>query len=160
MPAAQFGKAPFETWPVQRAGDGVLVWRHSPGVLVTQSSESCATPAAMEAVSKGVDLLVEHDLCAERGGLLLFHDWRTFQRYDSAARQHLLARMRARPKGYVRRTIVVVPPTAFWRMAIAGANVIYGFLHVSAPEVETDVVKAKASAALRSVPDPPPEWFR
>lgn len=118
----------------------------------------CATLAAMEDVSTGVDLLLEHDRPPE-GGILIFHDWRRFQRYESSAREHLLRRMRSRPKGYVRKTVVVVPPTPLWRMAIAGANLIYAFLDVSAPEVHTDIVKARSSAQLYSAPAVGPDWF-
>lgn len=154
--------APFDRWPEHRRCEGALFWRFAPGVLVSQSRGSVATLPIVKNLTQVVDLVLKHDRgdSPEAPGIVLFHDWRSFESYDSAARKYLLDRMRTRPRGYVRRTLVVVPPTPLWRMALAGANLIYSFLSVAAPEIYTDIHKALTSAELAGLPSPAPNWFR
>jgi hypothetical protein len=118
---------PFNTWPVQLSDPDVgFGWYTSSGTLVTQALPSHATSRVSEVLSNWVDLVLEAhreeiDRC---GGLLGIHDWRRFRSYDSEARRNWMQRIQRRPKGYLRKGVIIIADNPLIKMAVAGANMI------------------------------------
>jgi len=153
---------PFSRWAPHREVPGAgYLWRARRGVLVSQSmAQRCSVPW-IKAVVDAVDRMLEHEIdIVGEGGLTFLHDWRSFTTYEAQARVELFAAMRGRPRGYVRRTMVAVPPTPLWRMAMAGAGLAYAFLGVRAPELVSDahLLLTRETPAL-TMPEPAPAWF-
>lgn len=127
-------------------------------MLLTQSVEPVCTARGIAFVTECVDRILSHDDPAAIGGITIPHDWRSFESYESAARSLLFETMRTRPRGYARRIALAVPPTALWRMAVAGAALVYAFHRVGAPELVTDARRLVPDVLARR-PEPPPSWF-
>jgi hypothetical protein len=118
---------PFNSWPVQLSDPEVgFAWYTSSATLVTQALPTHATARVASVLSDWVDLVLErHQKEIDRcGGLLGIHDWRRFRSYDSEARRTWLLRLQRRPKGYLRKGIIIVDDSPLLKMAIAGANMI------------------------------------
>ena len=121
-------RPPFDAWPGHRVVNGVgHAWFGEPAVLVNQS---VIEHADVEAALRLQDLIDEVraatiDECTPAGGLAVIHDWRSLRSHDPAARPAFLARMRSRPKGYLRMAIVIVDgENRFLRMAIEMGNLL------------------------------------
>lgn len=102
-----------------------FAWYCEPAALVVQTVVEHGTLEAVEALNDLIDRVLaarSRELRAI-GGLLLFHDWRTLKTYDKEARERQFARMRARPTGYARRTVIVIlPANRLLRTAVEAAG--------------------------------------
>lgn len=135
MPAAQHVQSPtpadplppFNAWPIHYSNPSVgFAWYTTPATLVTQAIATHATAHVADVLSDWVDLVLEKhraeiDSC---GGLLGIHDWRRFRGYDSDARRHWMQRIQRRPKGYLRKGVIIIADNPLIKMAVAGANMI------------------------------------
>ncbi len=118
---------PFNAWPIQFSDPEVgFAWYTNAATLVTQTTPTHATPRVAEVLSNWVDLILKQhrEEVARHGGLLGIHDWRSFRSYDSDARRHWLQRIKSRPKGYLRKGIIIIADSPLMKMAVAGANMI------------------------------------
>jgi hypothetical protein len=137
-------------------------WYLRPAVFVSQS---VATHGSVEVIDRQNDIL-DRLLAAkaaeiqEAGGVFVFNDWRSVKGYDQAARARQRERMRARPSGYSRRTVIVVDPASrLLRMAIEAANLFATLALRSRIELLTNIDQAVAHAEL-SAPRPGAEFPR
>lgn len=119
--------SPFSNWPVQYADPDVgFAWYAGNGTIVTQICVTHGTAPGVTVVSDWIDLLLEahREELAQAGGMLGIHDWRRVSKYDSDARKIWLERIQRRPKGYLRKAVVIVADNPLLKMAIAGANML------------------------------------
>jgi hypothetical protein len=114
--------------------------------VVTQTTIPHGTLAAVDPFLLLMDAVVVRagKRLAAGESLQIVHDWRSMQGYDAAARLRLAERIRSRPKGYVRGTILVVSAGGLWRMALSVIDLVFAFLRVPAPSITTDVEQALA----------------
>lgn len=137
-------RAPFADWPIQWKKPGLgYAWYVEPATLITQAAITHASVEAVKAYMDVGDQLIAS--ATERvlgaGGLFIINDWRQIQTYDSAARPLLMKRMKERPKGYLRRTVVCVSPTPVLRMAVQAANLVAAFMAGGPIELTEDLVE-------------------
>jgi hypothetical protein len=131
-------------------------WYLEPGVFVSQS---VATHGSVDVIDRQNDIMdrvlsVKAAEIQEAGGLFVFNDWRSVKSYDQAARARQRERMRARPSGYSRRTVIIVDPASrLLRMAIEAANLFATLALRSSIELHTNIDHAVAHAEL-SPPKP------
>lgn len=93
---------------------------------------------------------------AEHGGIFVIHDWRTLITYEAEARRVWQDRMRERPKGYLRGSIVcLLKAGPLLRMAVQAANVVASVTHQAKVELTTDI-----HAALENLPTNHPPLSR
>ncbi len=118
---------PFNAWPVQFSDPDVgFAWYTHPGTLVTQATARHATARVSSVLSDWVDLVLEQhrEEISRCGGLLGIHDWRRFRGYDTEARRRWMERIQRRPKGYLRKGVIIVGDNPLIKMAVSGANMI------------------------------------
>ncbi|HEY5961995.1 MAG TPA: hypothetical protein VIV60_35800 [Polyangiaceae bacterium] len=126
-PSASQPLLPLNAWPIQFSNPEVgFAWYVSPGILVTQATAVHANGRIAAVLSDWVDLVLEahREEFSRCGGMLGIHDWRRFRSYDSDARRLWMERIRRRPKGYLRKGIIIVGQSPLIKMAVAGANMI------------------------------------
>ena len=131
--------APFSNWPIQLNDPDVgFAWHVGNSTIVTQISSDHGTAHTATVLSDWLDQLVaRHKAEIESGnGLIAIHDWRKVKRYDSAARVIWFERMKQRPKGYLRKAVVITADNPLLKMAIAGGNLILAVLSGSQPTIE------------------------
>jgi hypothetical protein len=100
-------------------------WYCDPAALVVQSVVPHGSIAAVEALNEVLELVLASrgDAIRQAGGLYFFHDWRSLKGYDKAAQARQYALMKARPRGYARRTVIIVSPAnRLLRMAVETAG--------------------------------------
>jgi hypothetical protein len=121
-------RAPFDGWPEQafdqRFGFG---WWTDPATCVFQTTIEHGTAASVEVVQGWVDAaLATHPVeFAQHRGLFLLYDIRSLRHFDADAMRLHLARMQARPSGYLRASVVVVEkPSALLQVALRTANLV------------------------------------
>lgn len=148
-------RAPFETWPVQavdeRFGFG---WWTAPAILVCQATVERATAENAAVVQSWIDAALEERAreVREAGGLFIFHDWRSVRSYDSSARKTYLARMRARPRDYLRHSVTVVAANPMLRMAVETGNLVASMVTGRKVELAHDPAAVIAAHDIRSPP--------
>jgi hypothetical protein len=116
---------PFSTWPIQFSDPDVgFAWYAGNGTVVTQATSTHGTARTATVISDWIDQMLDANGAdvARAGGLLGIHDWRRVQKYDSAARKTWIERIHRRPKGYLRKAVVIIADNPLLKMAIAGAN--------------------------------------
>lgn len=119
--------APFAGWPIQCSDIDVgFAWYAGNGIIVTQITGVYGSARVATVLSDWIDLLLDtHNAeIADAGGMLGIHDWRRVKKYDSDARRIWIDRIRQRPKGYLRKAVVIVSDNPLLKMAIAGVNMI------------------------------------
>ena len=116
---------PFFDWPVQLTLSGGYVWYTEPAVLVTQAHITHATILDTLTMSERIDHVVRmrKTEVAKHGGLLVIHDWRSLETWDSDARQALIDRSIARGRGAVRAVVIAIDVNPVFRMLAHVANV-------------------------------------
>jgi len=140
---------PFATWPVQMSDPDVgFAWYAGNGTIVTQATTIRGTAHAATVLSDWIDQLLEANRTeiAQAGGLLGIHDWRRIQKYESAARKIWVERIHQRPRGYLRKAVVVIADNPLLKMAIAGANL---FVAVASRDQGQIEVSTNAYETLR-----------
>lgn len=114
-------------------------------MIVSQLTISHATLAAVEAYHGFEERILQEraaDLRAA-GGLFAVHDWRSLESYDGAARSDWQERMRSRPKGYLRGSVVCVErANALLKMAVQAANMVASITHGAKVELTTELAPA------------------
>jgi hypothetical protein len=147
---------PFAQWPVQHFDPKVgFYWYAQPATFVSQS---VATHGSIEVIDRQNDtmdrvLQAREAEIRAAGGLLVFNDWRSVKTYDLDARARQRERMRARPAGYSRRTVIVVDPASrLLRMAIEAANLFATLTLQSRLELLTNIAHAVSRAELAAPP--------
>jgi hypothetical protein len=149
---AELPKAPFSDWPVQHFDPLVgFFWFARPAAFVSQSIASHGSLAVIERQNDLMDqvLSARAEEIRAAGGLLVFNDWRSVRSYDQDARARQRERMRARPSGYSRRTIIVVDPASrLLRMAVEAANLFATLTLRARIEVVLHAGDALSRAAL------------
>ena len=131
---------PFSEWPIQHADPDVgFAWYVGNGAIVTQVCATVGTARCATVVSDWIDKLLEaHGTdISNAGGLLGIHDWRRIQKYESEARTIWFARILRRPKGYLRKAVVITADNPLLRMAIAGGNLLMAVKRSSEARIET-----------------------
>lgn len=126
MPDHEAPLPPFSTWPVQLfLPEHGFYWYVRPAAVICQ----CVIPnATVKVVDEHNDVLdrvlsVRRDEVRQAGGLLIFNDWRSIRTFAPGARSRMQERMKARERGYARRTVVVMNPSnRLLRMAIEAAS--------------------------------------
>jgi hypothetical protein len=118
---------PFNSWPIQFSDPEVgYAWYTASATLVTQALPTHASARVSDVLSDWVDLVLQRhrEEINRHGGLLGIHDWRRFRSYDTEARRRWLQRIQCRPKGYLRKGVIVIADSPLIKMAVAGANMI------------------------------------
>jgi len=120
---------PFAGW--SRAGHlrgyGFVWWLKREGALVTQTTVEYADEAFSTALHDYLDdILARHwGYLQTRQGLTVVHDWRSVRSYDQTAAVAFVARMRRRPKGYLKLSCMVLPThNTLVRFAVHTASTI------------------------------------
>lgn len=118
---------PFRFWPIQLADPRFgYMWFTEPCVLINQVCVPRATTELVSALHDGIDRVIEREAEAieRHHGIVMIHDWRRLQGYDTAARREYLARMRRRKGGYLRQAVAVLPSTPLIKMAVQTADLV------------------------------------
>ena len=148
---------PFDDWPAQYEDERIgYVWYAEPAAFVLQATVEHGTSGMIEQMNDLIDGVLETRADAVRAasGLFIFHDWRSISGYDAAARARQIERMRARARGYARRTVVAIAPKSrLLRMGIEAVNLFSVLTFKASIEVVTDPVGALERAGIRK-PEP------
>jgi len=147
---------PFNSWPIQLSDPEVgFAWYLNPGILVTQATPAHATVRVAAVLSDWVDLVLEshREEFSRRGGMLGIHDWRRIRSYDSEARRSWMQRIRRRPKGYLRKGVIIITDTPLTKMAVAGANMVVALASRGDSQFE---IATNANQVLREYDVRPP----
>jgi hypothetical protein len=142
---------PFADWPIQvfdaRMGFG---WWARPAVFVSQAIIERGDVPAVDAVQGWIDACLREraDEVRAAGGLFVFHDWRTLRGYSSEARALYLARMRARPKDYLRHSVTCVPVHPLVRMAVEAGNLVAALTARAKVEIAADPARVLAEHGI------------
>lgn len=138
---APAARVPFDLWPVQRF-DPVFgfVWYTAPAALISQTTVPHITLAAVRTLQDHIDRAIEHRRVenAQAGGLLIIHDWRIVKGYDQDARREFFARMRGRPRAYMRHAVTCVSLSPILRMAVEAGNLVATLVSGAKSEVASD----------------------
>jgi hypothetical protein len=161
MPAL---KAPFDRWPIHayRPAYGYCWFLRECAALVTQTHVPRADLAAARVLTDWIDQAVqyERDVWIARKGLLVLHDWRSLNGYDSDARALVIERQRRRPKGYARHVCCVVEPTPLWRMALTVADLTLALLGCPPAALMRDTKRAYGELRGAQADPVAPSWLR
>jgi hypothetical protein len=131
-------------WPIQwcRADLG-FAWYMEPATLVTQALVPVGSVETACAYMDLGDAVIRHKWkeIQAAGGLLILNDWRSVKTYDSGARRVLLERMRRRPKGFLRHTVMCLPHAAgpLLRLAVQTANLTIAMMGGGKVELCDDI---------------------
>ncbi len=102
--------APFDTWPLQmwEADTHSFAWYARPAVFVTQTSSRVVTRQHAELAGRAMDVALERfaDEIAHEGGLMVLHDWRTVELYETEARRFYSERIKGYAPGTLRASVV------------------------------------------------------
>lgn len=152
MPPPPSPRAPFDRWP-QHVYDPAFGfgWYAEPAVFVSQAHLETGTLAAAQVVQGWIDDLLrtrESEIRAA-GGLFVFHDWSEVAGYTSEARKHYLARMRSRPRDYLRHSVTCIRPSPLFRMAVEAGNLVAALTARAKVELASDPAAALAAHGIR-----------
>jgi hypothetical protein len=151
--AAAAPRAPFDAWPAQAFDDRFgFGWWADPATLVFQTAIDHGTVASVEVVQGWIDasLAARAADVAQAGGLFLLYDLRSLRHYDADAMRLQLARMQARPKTYLRASVIVIErPSALLRLALRTANLLASRIANAKIELTGDLAAALRTYALR-----------
>jgi hypothetical protein len=136
-------QAPFDHWKVQHRDDRYgYVWYCGKALIVSHITVAHGSRAAAISYHEYEERVLREQAkdCAQHGGLFVIHDWRAMATYDADARKVWQERMRERPKGYLRGSVVCVASAgALLRMAVQAANLVASVVHAAHVELSTDI---------------------
>lgn len=136
-------RAPFDRWPVQHQDSHYgYAWYCGNGMIVSHIVATHGTAAAANSYHDFEERVLRERAadCAKAGGLFVIHDWRAMETYDAEARRIWQERMRARPKGYLRGSVVCVASAgALLRMAVQAANLVASVVHGAEVKLSSDL---------------------
>lgn len=156
-------RAPFAGWVPHFSDDrvGHGWYLGSAGAFLSQTQVTRATADGATVLSGWVDTCLERD--RERidamGGLFIFHDFRSIETYEAEARLVMTERIKARPRGYSRQTVLLIQATPLVKMAMQVANVAMAVTGGKGMRMIHDLDAAKPFLrGLRA--EPIPSWAR
>jgi hypothetical protein len=118
--------APFGEWPVQVETDHFFFWYVKPCAFVSQAKAKHGTLTMAREVTDHIQKIFI--ACAAdvhtAGGLLIIHDFRSFESADQDARDHINKRTRERAKGLVRGGATAISLNPVLRIAVRAAGTI------------------------------------
>lgn len=136
-------RPPFEHWPIEfydpRFG---YAWYCGEGRIVAHVTSTHGTAAAAHVYHDYESrVLEEHaDDVRRHDGIFVIHDWRAMKTYDAAGRHAWQARMRAKPKGYLRGSVVcLVKATPLLKMAVQAVNLYASVTHGAKVEISVNL---------------------
>jgi hypothetical protein len=136
-------RPPFDRWSIQHQDDHYgYAWYCGDGLIVSHITTAYGTIAAAESYHDFEDRVLREraDDCKRCGGLFVIHDWRAMETYDADARRFWQQRIRERPKGYLRGSVVCVASAgALLKMAVQTANLVASVVHGVRVELSTDL---------------------
>lgn len=139
---------PFDGWPAGHFDPQYgFAWYCGRGLIASHLTIQHATEASATAYHDFEEYVLRTHAreITDNGGLFVVHDWRNLRTYDPGARRVWQERMQARPKGYLRGSIVCVSKAGpLLRMAVQAANLVASLAHGAQVELCTDI-----HAALR-----------
>ena len=155
---------PFERWPVHgyHPSYGYCWFSRTGAALITQTQVKRADLGAAKVLTDWIDRAVqeEHVVWNASKGLLILHDWRSLNGYDSDARALVIERQRKRPKGYARRLRCVVEPTPLWRMALTISDLTLALLGCPPAGIVQDINLARGELQGAEADPVAPKWLR
>jgi hypothetical protein len=139
-------RPPFDHWPVQHIDPKYgYVWYLGKGVIVSHITVTHGSDEAARAYHQFEEMILA-DYAEEvrvAGGIFVIHDWRALESYDASARAVWQQKMRQRPKGYLRGSVVCVArANALLKMAVQAANVVASVTHGAKVDLTTDLAGA------------------
>jgi hypothetical protein len=148
---------PFDRWPIQHADPHYgYAWYCGGGLIVSHITVAHGSGAAANAYHDYEERVLRERADEVRvcGGIFVIHDWRAMASYDAEARNIWQRRMRQRPRGYLRGSIVCVAKAgALLRMAVQAANLVASVVHGAKVELTHDLEGAlRAHLATLSQP--------
>jgi hypothetical protein len=145
-------RPPFDRWPDGHFDPSYgYAWYCGQGLIVSHLTTQHGTEAAATAYHDFEEAVLRDHApeLARHGGLFVIHDWRSMQTYDPGARRVWQDRMQARPKGYLRGSIVCVSKAGpLLRMAVQAANLVASLAHGAKVELSTDIYAALRDHAV------------
>ncbi len=133
----------------------------SAGAFLSQTQVSRATTKGAAVLSGWVDACLEKDgvRIGALGGLFIFHDFRSIDTYEAEARLVMTERIKARPRGYSRQTVLLIQATPLVKMAMQVANVAMAVTGGKGMRMIHDLDAAKPFLrGLRA--EPSPSWLK
>jgi hypothetical protein len=134
---------PFEGWEIQHVDPHYgYAWYCGSGLIVSHITVSHGSAAAARAYHSFEETMLEDHAAEVRqsGGIFVIHDWRAMESYDGEARTVWQDRMRKRPKGYLRGSIVcLLRANALLRMAVQAANLVASVTQNAKVELTSDL---------------------
>jgi hypothetical protein len=139
-------RPPFDQWPVQHSDPAYgYVWYLGAGLIVSHITVVHGSEEAARAYHHFEEAILKDcaDEVSDNGGIFVIHDWRVLESYDASARAVWQQRMRQRPKGYLRGSVVCVArANALLKMAVQAANVVASVTHGAKVDLTTDLAAA------------------
>ncbi|NUP13995.1 MAG: hypothetical protein HOW73_48795 [Polyangiaceae bacterium] len=136
---------PFVGWPIHFADRRLgYVWLVDPDVLIFHATVTQGTAESATLLHDTVDAAwkLNRDAFTRAGGVALLVDARSLTSYTTEGRQRYAERVRTRPRGHVRRVVVVVPQDRLLRMAAEALGLIAQLAGGSSMEVLRDPKEA------------------
>ncbi len=137
---------PLDGWRVQHADPHYgYAWYCGEGIVISQVIVPHGSVEAARAYHDFEDaILRDRSVDMQRaGGLFVIHDWRAMESYDGEARTVWQARMRLRPKGYLKGSVVCLArANKLLHMAVQAANLVASIAHGAKVELTTDLDRA------------------
>ena len=148
-------RVPVDRWPVQVFDPAFgFVWYTRPATYVTQLAVPHIDVASVRVVQDHIDLILLHRAAelAEHGGLLVIHDWRVATGYDAEARREFIARLRTRPRSYMRGSVTCAALSPILRMAVQAGNLVATLVTGAKSEVASDPAPALRAHRVEAPP--------
>jgi hypothetical protein len=156
MPKEPAPLPPLSAWPVQVfLPEHGFYWYVRPAAVVCQTIIDDATIPIVDAHNDMLDavLAARRDEVRDAGGLFIFNDWRSIRSFAPGARSRMQERMKARQRGYARRTVVVVnPANRLLRMALEAASLFKTLTFSARVDVALSAEIALRQAELSAPP--------
>ena len=139
-------RPPFDQWPAQHTDPHYgYVWYLGKGLIVSHITVAHGSNEAARAYHDFEEAILADHAAEVRAaeGIFVIHDWRAMESYDASARAVWQERMRQRPKGYLRGSVVCVArANSLLKMAVQAANVVASVIHGAKVELTTDLAAA------------------
>lgn len=136
-------RPPFDTWPAEHFDPHFgYAWYCGRGIVVAHMTITHGTEEGSNAYHDFESSVVDgHAEDVRRyGGLFVIHDWRTMASHEAAARRAWQDRMRDKPKGYLRGSIVcLAKANPVLKMAVQAVNLFSTVAYGAEVKIGTDI---------------------
>jgi hypothetical protein len=149
---------PFHDWPVDFfvSGMGFAWYRHDVCALVLQSVQDVVNTASADIMNDLLDHVVrcEQRAIARVGGLTVFCDFRSIQRFEAGTVQHHMRRVQKRGPGYLRKSMLVytASESALVESALRTTSAFVGLVLGKSIQLITDVRAGAIEAGIVKTP--------